>query len=150
MPGTMEAIIRCISSLAVAFQVEAQSKWYASKAWGKTDQADFINLVVRGLTSLTPKELMRFLLELEMELGRDRADAEHWGPRLIDLDILYWEHKTSVHADVLLPHPQLRNRSFALIPLLEIGPHLTKEEYFRKVSAEKLQSFRKELNEISL
>ncbi|HAQ71609.1 MAG TPA: 2-amino-4-hydroxy-6-hydroxymethyldihydropteridine diphosphokinase [Flavobacteriales bacterium] len=148
--GTADAIRRCIDSLNPEFQVELVSKWYSSKAWGNTDQNDFINLVVKGSSELSPIDLMAHLLNMESHLGRDRLKSEKWGPRLIDLDILFWEGLRSTQTEIRLPHPHLLERSFALIPLLEVGPHLLQDEYFSSLTSQKLSTLRIELNEITL
>lgn len=147
--GTADAIRQCLSTLQPEFQVELASTWYSSKAWGKTDQNDFTNLVVKGSSNLSPLELMSFLLKKEVQLGRDRLNSEKWGPRLIDIDILYWEGIHSTHAEIRLPHPHLLNRSFAIIPMLEVGPHLLQEEYFSSLTSQKLSALRTELHEVT-
>ena len=106
--------------------------------------------MVKGSSELSPIDLMAHLLNMESHLGRDRLKSEKWGPRLIDLDILFWEGLRSTQTEIRLPHPHLLERSFALIPLLEVGPHLLQDEYFSSLTSQKLSTLRIKLNEIAL
>lgn len=111
---------------AKAGQVLAVSSIFESAPWGKTDQPSFLNQAIKLSTALSPIDLLRVLLNIEKELGRIRA--EKYGPRLIDIDILLYGD-LSLHEDQLqLPHPQLPNRRFALLPLLELSPELVHPE----------------------
>jgi 2-amino-4-hydroxy-6-hydroxymethyldihydropteridine diphosphokinase len=98
------------------------SSIYATKAWGKTDQPDFLNQVIEIDCHKTPRELLSLLLKIEIELGRVRK--EKWGARLIDIDILFFDDKTIDEPDLKIPHPQIPNRRFTLVPLAEIAPEL--------------------------
>lgn len=102
-------------------RLKKQSTVTETKAWGLTDQPDFLNQVVEIETVLEPKELIAHLLWIETLMGRTRE--VHWGPRTIDLDLLYFED-TILDSDLLnLPHPYVREREFVLEPLAEIAPH---------------------------
>ena len=96
-----------------------QSKMYVTAAWGKTDQPDFINMVIEINSSLSPDELMNSLIHIEEEMGRVRN--EHWGPRIIDLDILFYGNEIVNSPKLIIPHPELQNRNFVLVPLHEIA-----------------------------
>lgn len=98
----------------------SSSAIYETAAWGKTDQSSFLNQALLLETSLKAPELMKQLLTIEMEMGRERM--EKYGPRLIDIDILLFDQE--VHQDDLLklPHPEMANRRFALVPLADIAP----------------------------
>lgn len=85
-------------------------------------QPDFLNAVCSVDTKLSPRELLRTLKEIEKAIGR--SEGERWGPREIDLDLLLYGDETIDESDFKLPHPELTNRSFVLIPLLEIAPDL--------------------------
>jgi len=101
-------------------RITATSSVYLTRAVGPS-QPDFHNAAVRGRTSLTPAALLERLLEIEAELGRVRL--ERWGPRVIDLDLL-WIDGVSVQTPKLtVPHPRLEERAFALLPLLEVAPN---------------------------
>ncbi|MDE3253411.1 MAG: 2-amino-4-hydroxy-6-hydroxymethyldihydropteridine diphosphokinase [Bacteroidota bacterium] len=95
---------------------------YETAAWGVRDQPGFYNQALAVKTSLSPENLMRKLLDIEREMGRERTLK--MGPRIIDLDILLMDGLT-MHTDLLtIPHPALPFRRFALLPLCEIGPEL--------------------------
>ncbi len=98
------------------------SSVYESKPVGKTDQGDFLNLVLAVTTSLPPAELLARCLCIEAELGRVRL--ERWGPRTIDIDLLCYEGETVDSAELTLPHPRMQERSFVMLPLAEIAPGL--------------------------
>jgi 2-amino-4-hydroxy-6-hydroxymethyldihydropteridine diphosphokinase len=84
-------------------------------------QTDYLNAAVRLSTELTPRVLLERLLEIEKKLGRERR--ERWGPRLIDLDLL-WIDGIAVHEPgLVVPHPGLADRAFALAPLLDVAPN---------------------------
>ncbi|MDQ3109013.1 MAG: 2-amino-4-hydroxy-6-hydroxymethyldihydropteridine diphosphokinase [Bacteroidota bacterium] len=96
------------------------SGMYTTAAWGKTDQPDFLNMVIQISSSLLPDELMKSLLRLEEQIGRVRD--EQWGPRIIDLDILFYGNKIHLSPTLTVPHPEIQNRNFVLVPLQEIAP----------------------------
>jgi len=96
------------------------SALYTTKAWGKTDQEDFVNQVIRVWTELEPKQLLNNIQEIENSLGRIRT--EKWGARTIDIDILYFGNLILDHDDIQIPHPELTERRFILVPLTEIAP----------------------------
>ncbi len=98
------------------------SSVYKTAAWGKTDQDDFLNQVLEVQTSFSPEELMDSLLEIEMELGRKRL--EKYGPRIIDLDILFYDDLVLNSERLTIPHPQIQFRRFVLQPLFELEPGL--------------------------
>lgn len=101
-------------------KVVGASSLYRTKPWGVKDQPDFINAVVLLETSLTPRELLDGVKQLERELGR--TPGARWGPRIIDLDILAYDDVTMQEPDLTIPHEQLRERAFVLVPLAEIDP----------------------------
>jgi 2-amino-4-hydroxy-6-hydroxymethyldihydropteridine diphosphokinase len=108
-----------IQHLSACGTIVAQSSLYETKPWGKTDQADFLNQVVALATEATPQELLNQVLSIERGLGRKRVD--HWGPRVIDIDILLMGQTMMQTPTLTLPHPQLINRMFALAPLAELA-----------------------------
>ena len=99
-----------------------QSSYYRTEPWGYRDQDDFINLVVKVKTSFALIELLDFLQSVEKELERVRTKS--WGPRTIDLDILFFNNDILTSPRLTIPHPHIGNRRFVLIPLEEIDPHL--------------------------
>lgn len=98
------------------------SKVYQTVAWGKTDQQDFYNQVIRLSTALSPDELLKALSTIEQQFGRDRT--EKWGPRAIDIDILFYRNEVINKKDLIIPHPGIVHRRFTLVPLNEIAPDL--------------------------
>ena len=100
--------------------LRARSSLYRSKAWGLTEQPDFLNAVVLLETALTPRELLAALKEIEVRLGRQAG--ERWGPRVVDLDILTYDRLRISEPVLEVPHPRLSERAFALAPLAEVDP----------------------------
>ena len=99
-----------------------QSAIYETAAWGKTDQATFLNQVVLVETELTARGVLERILIAEQEMGRMRK--EKFGPRTIDIDILFFNDDIVQEDGLTVPHPQLHLRKFALEPLNEIAPDL--------------------------
>lgn len=100
--------------------IVTESSVYRTKAWGKTDQPDFYNQVLGITTDLEPEELLQKVLSIESEIGRERK--EKWGPRIIDIDILFYENKIIELENLSVPHPGIPDRRFVLEPLAEIAP----------------------------
>lgn len=98
------------------------SSIYETSPVGVTDQADFLNVVVRITTSLSPEELLVACQKIEQQLGRVRTIR--WGPRTADLDILLYNNDTIETETLIVPHPRMRERAFVLIPLLELSSEL--------------------------
>jgi 2-amino-4-hydroxy-6-hydroxymethyldihydropteridine diphosphokinase len=103
-------------------QIVKISPFYRTEPVGKKDQDWFINAVVAVKTSLSPRELLRFLQNIEREMGRVRK--ERWGPRIIDLDILFYENQVIQNEELRVPHPGIHERRFVLAPLNDIAPDL--------------------------
>ena len=104
--------------------VRAQSSFYRTPAWGRTDQPDFINAVAELNTRLVPRVLLDKLLEIEERHGRVRSEGEKWGPRVLDLDLLMMGDSVIDQPGLHLPHPHMHERAFVLVPLAEIAPSL--------------------------
>ena len=96
------------------------SSIYETEAWGKTDQPAFLNQALEIETALNAKQLIRRILKLEKAMGRERK--EKYGPRIIDIDILLFNQEEHNYSFLKIPHPELQNRRFALVPLAEIAP----------------------------
>ena len=92
---------------------------------GVIDQPPFLNAAAELETDLAPRELLARLLEIERDLGRERAEETRWGPRPIDLDLLVYGDETIDEVGLTVPHPRLAERRFALEPLHELAPDLT-------------------------
>ncbi len=102
--------------------VEAVSSLYASAPQGVEDQPEFTNAACRVRTDLDPPAVLALAKELEAEAGR--VDGPRWGPRPLDIDILAWDGGTWDEPDLVIPHPRLHERRFALQPLVEVDPDL--------------------------
>jgi len=103
-------------------QILKNSSFYETEPWGYRDQRWFINGALKIKTTLTPMNLLEYLLWIEKKMGR----GEHIKglPRLIDLDLLLYDMEVIQDARLQIPHPRLAERRFVLIPLLEIEPRL--------------------------
>ncbi|QDQ00585.1 2-amino-4-hydroxy-6-hydroxymethyldihydropteridine diphosphokinase [Lysinibacillus fusiformis] len=94
------------------------SSIYETAAVGFTDQADFLNIAISIKTSYSPSEMLEICQSVENELGRVREFR--WGPRIIDLDILLYNHENIETESLIVPHPRMYERAFVLVPLIEI------------------------------
>jgi 2-amino-4-hydroxy-6-hydroxymethyldihydropteridine diphosphokinase len=98
------------------------SSLYETAAWGKKDQPSFLNQVLEIQTEFTPRRLLKEILDIEKQIGRIRQ--EKYGPRIIDIDILLYNDEIHNYPSLTIPHPELQNRRFVLVPLAEIAPAL--------------------------
>lgn len=103
-------------------KVAKHSHVYETEPWGNKDQEPFLNQVIMINTYLAPRELLDALSKIEREMGRKRT--EKWGPRLIDIDILFYGKRIIRDKGLEIPHPELHLRAFVLAPLLELAPDL--------------------------
>jgi len=111
---------KAIELLSEKIQILKKSKIYISKAVGYTDQPDFYNMVLYGKTDLSPEELFNFIKDVEKNVGR--VYRFHWGPREIDIDILFYNDLVYKSDKLNIPHPRLHERDFVLLPLIELNP----------------------------
>lgn len=100
----------------------AKSSFFETKPLGYTSQDWFVNGVIKIETELEPLRLLRALKRIESRLGRQ--ETFRWGPRTIDLDILFFDEKEIRTEELQIPHPRLQERQFVLIPLAEIDRDL--------------------------
>ncbi|HZZ23933.1 MAG TPA: dihydropteroate synthase [Roseiarcus sp.] len=119
--GSLRRALRAIAG-EPEIELTAVSGFYRTRPWGKTDQDWFVNACALGRTSLKPEALLERIKALEVELGR--APAERWGPRVIDIDLIAYGDIALRTERLTLPHPELFNRAFVLVPLAEIAPDL--------------------------
>ena len=103
-------------------KVTAISEMYVTKPVGYTEQEDFVNGAVEIRTLLSPYQLLDFLHSIEMQLKRERII--HWGPRTIDLDILYYGNLLISDDRLVVPHPRMHERLFAVKPMCDIAPYI--------------------------
>lgn len=119
-----ENLRRALAALAGAFEIEAVSRCYETAPAYVLDQPAFLNLVCRATTGLEPEAALRALKAREQALGR--APGLRFGPRLIDLDLLFYDQAVLERDDppLTLPHPRLHERAFVLVPLADLAPDL--------------------------
>ena len=103
-------------------KIAKKSHVYETQPWGKTDQDTFLNQVIMINTTLGPRDLLDAIAKIEREMGRQRQ--EKWGPRIIDVDILFYGKRVIRDKGLEIPHPELHKRAFVLVPLMEIAPEL--------------------------
>ncbi len=101
-------------------EITRRSALYETAAWGKTDQAPFLNQALAMLTPMKAEDLIEALLNIEKQIGRIRAKL--YGPRTIDIDILLFNQEIIHSTQLTVPHAQMANRRFVLVPLSEIAP----------------------------
>jgi len=101
------------------------SSIYESEPWGFIANQWFLNRVILLETTLDPMEILKTLLEIELEFGRKRMDDGVFHSRTLDLDILFIDNLIYTSPDLTIPHPQIQNRKFTLLPLAEIDSNLT-------------------------
>ena len=97
------------------------SSVYETEAWGLKEQQNFLNQAIQIQTDLRPSELLIALKNIEKEMGR--KETTKWGPRVIDIDILFYANQTVDLPDLKIPHPYIQERRFTLVPMAEIAPH---------------------------
>ena len=103
-------------------KIISKSSFYQTEPIGGVQQGWFVNSAIEIKTDLSPENLLSVLLNLELAMGRIRK--EKWGPRLIDLDLLLYGNLILENKDLTLPHPEIQNRKFVLIPMCEIAENL--------------------------
>jgi len=113
-------LLAAIATLPPAVTVQKQSFIYETRPWGVIDQPSFLNMVITGETRQKPQELLKNLKELEIHLGR--IPSTHYGPRKIDIDILFYNDLIFDSPELTLPHPHLHERAFVLVPLADLAP----------------------------
>jgi 2-amino-4-hydroxy-6-hydroxymethyldihydropteridine diphosphokinase len=121
-----------LRSLPTAVTVIDESPVYETPPWGYEDQPAFLNMVVKAETDLEPEPLLTYLKQIEAELGREQNFR--WGPRLIDLDILFYDDLVIDTPPLVIPHPRLHERAFVLVPLADIAPGLKHPVLHKKIS----------------
>jgi len=114
-------------------KVSRSSSIYQTAAWGNEQQPDFLNQVLIVESALTASQTMQAILSIEKEMGRIRTEKN--APRVIDIDILFF-NKEIIHKEHLtIPHPEIPNRRFVLVPLEELSPLLLHPQLHKTTSA---------------
>ncbi len=125
-----------IAALPPQMVVKARSKIYETPPWGFTEQEKFFNMAIKVETYLTPEQLVKHLKRLEIALGRKPSFPN--GPRLIDIDILFFDDLVLETPLLTIPHPRAHERGFVLLPMMDIAPdlvHPVKEKTIRDLIA---------------
>jgi 2-amino-4-hydroxy-6-hydroxymethyldihydropteridine diphosphokinase len=115
-----ENLSKTIEAISLKMSISKQSSLYETTPWGYTDQPDFLNQAIEVETNLRPLRLLNFIKKTELELGR--VKNFRYGPRLIDIDILFYDDMVKTTRRLQIPHPRITERAFVLVPLYEIAP----------------------------
>lgn len=118
--GRERNLTSALVKLGARVEITHRSLIYETEPWGIVDQPRFLNMVVSGRTDLAPDDLMHFLKDIERSMGR--TEGIRYGPRIIDLDILFYDDEMISDADLEIPHPRVAERRFVLVPLADIAP----------------------------
>lgn len=131
----LEKAIELLSEKIINIQ---SSKFYETEPWGYKEQDNFLNAAILGKTSLLPIELLKFVKDVETRVGR--IERFKWGPREIDIDILFYDNIFYKRNNLEIPHPRLHERDFVLKPLMDLDPNFihpvlqkTIKELFRHI-----------------
>jgi 2-amino-4-hydroxy-6-hydroxymethyldihydropteridine diphosphokinase len=122
MGNSQEQLLLSQKNIAVDIgNIKAASSLYSTAAWGNTDQADFLNQVLIVETNLPASKLLKSILSIEKNMGRVRTIKN--APRIIDIDILFFNNDIIQAKKLIIPHPEIQNRRFVLTPLVELSPN---------------------------
>lgn len=117
--GNLRAALAALTKLV---KIKRVSPVYETEPWGYTDQPAFYNQVIEAETSLSPRDLLAAIKGLEDRLGRQ--PSFRYGPRLIDIDVLFYDNAVVAEDDLAIPHPRMSERAFVLTPLADLAPNL--------------------------
>jgi 2-amino-4-hydroxy-6-hydroxymethyldihydropteridine diphosphokinase len=109
---------KAISQLSSIGSVIKKSSIYETEAWGDKDQSNFYNAIIKYNSPKDPRQLLTSIKDIEKLIGRQQT--QHWGPREIDIDIIFCQDQTLNETDLKIPHPEYTRRRFVLEPILEI------------------------------
>jgi 2-amino-4-hydroxy-6-hydroxymethyldihydropteridine diphosphokinase len=118
--ANIEAAMSALEASGLVRTLE-RSSMYRTAPWGDIDQDWFINACAIGRSQASPRALLRCCQDIENRMGRQRT--RRWGPRNIDIDILFYGDEQIDEPDLRLPHPELLHRAFVLVPLLQLRPN---------------------------
>lgn len=120
--ATLREAVRAVDAIA-GLRVEARSRIYETDAVGGVEQPAFLNAAICVDCTIAPRALLAALLAIEASLGRERsAETVRWGPRRIDLDVLWIDGRWVDEPGLTVPHPRVTERAFAMVPMLEVAP----------------------------
>jgi 2-amino-4-hydroxy-6-hydroxymethyldihydropteridine diphosphokinase len=118
----IRAAVEGLAARGIA-EIDRLSSLYRTAPWGGVPQPDYANACAIGRTALAPLDLLDAIKQVERDLGR--VDTVRWGPRVIDIDILFYGDVSLQDERLVIPHRDLMRRAFVLVPLAEIAPDLT-------------------------
>ncbi|CAM3238930.1 2-amino-4-hydroxy-6-hydroxymethyldihydropteridine diphosphokinase [Lactiplantibacillus plajomi] len=146
--ANIQRALRLLRALP-AVDVRATSHWYETEPWGNREQSNFYNVSVALTTRLTPDQLLAVCHQIEQDLHRQRL--VHWGPRTIDLDIIFWGARKIRTATLTVPHAQAAHRNFVLLPTQEIavGDDLVAPQVAQMIAQNQDQSWIKKVRNVS-
>jgi len=113
-------LAKAVEALPPAVRVLAVSPIYQTEPWGYMEQPAFLNQVIQADTDLAPEKLLTYLKNIEISIGR--KTTFHYGPRLIDIDILFYGQQIINKDSLTIPHPHLHLRTFVLVPMADLAP----------------------------
>lgn len=116
----IENLLEAIKGLRNIIHNIKLSYVYETKPWGYQDQDSFLNICVSGRADIEPENLLKKIKSLEQEIGRD--ETFKWGPRKIDIDMLFYDDRIVDLDDLKIPHREIEERAFVLIPFMDISP----------------------------
>lgn len=122
-----------LHSLPPDVELVAVSRIYETPPWGFTDQPAFLNMVIHAWTRLSPESLLSKLKQAEVQIGRE--PGFRWGPRLIDLDILFYDELILDSPPLVIPHKRLHERAFVLVPLADVAAEFVHPVFGKTVRA---------------
>lgn len=111
---------QALEKMPPSVEVIEQSPIYETPPWGVLDQPWFLNQVFRGATELSPRALLDYIKEIEVDMGR--SEGKRYGPRIIDIDIIFYNHLVYDGPGLQIPHSRLEGRAFVLLPMSKIAP----------------------------
>lgn len=129
-------LLRAVALLREKTQITRLSSLYETEAAYVTDQPEFMNMALAAVIdeqTLSPRDLLRFVNDIERRMGRERL--VRYGPRVIDVDILSYGDRLVMEEDLIIPHPRIAERDFVLAPLQEIAPDVVLPGQTQSVSA---------------
>ncbi|RMG95305.1 MAG: 2-amino-4-hydroxy-6-hydroxymethyldihydropteridine diphosphokinase [Chloroflexi bacterium] len=123
---------QAIAGLRRYVTITAVSPVYETDPWGPVPQPPFLNICVAATTTLDPITLFTYCQQLEKELGREKT--VRWGPRLIDIDLLFYDTLIYQNSALTIPHPRIGERAFVLYPLADIAPDFIHPQTGQKIA----------------
>ncbi len=126
--GNIQQAVRMLTQTSMVTVVRS-SAFYETEPWGNKELDWFVNAVIEVKTKLSPRELLDLCKNTEIQMGRKKTESKNYEPRNIDIDILFYGDLIINEPDLIIPHPHLHERAFAIVPLLELIPDYEHPKY---------------------